>query len=56
MKNIFAVALDDFNHRLLQAIRNADNYRFHLLFSADKMVATPEYPRGEVPSRWQPGS
>jgi len=56
MKNIFAVALGDFSHRLLQTILYTDDCCFHSLLSAGKMVAAPEYPRGEVPSRWQPGS
>ncbi|MDT8444844.1 MAG: ATP-grasp domain-containing protein [Desulfuromonadales bacterium] len=48
MKNIFVVALGDFNRRLLQTIRNADDYRFHSLLPAAKMVAAPEYPMADL--------
>lgn len=47
-KNVFVIALGNFNRRLLQTIRGAANYNFHTLFSPEQMVAAPSYPMAEL--------
>ena len=42
-KNVFVIALGDFNLRLLQTIADADQYHFHCLYSTKEIVAAPEY-------------
>ena len=41
-KNIFVLALDDFNARLLQSIRQVEDYRFHPLLAKEELVAALE--------------
>lgn len=42
-KNVFVMALGDFNRRLLQTIAQADQYDFHSLYRTDEIVAVPKY-------------
>ena len=42
-KNIFVVGLEPFNLRLLQAVRHADDYRFHALLDYGEIVAAPRF-------------
>ena len=43
MKNVFVVGLDDFNHRLLRTIRDAEEIDFHSLLSFDEVVRAEVY-------------
>lgn len=42
-KNIFVVGLEPFNLRLLQAVRHADDYRFHALLDYGEIAAAPRF-------------
>ena len=42
-KNIFVVGLEPFNLRLLQAVRHADDYRFHGLLDYSEIVAARRF-------------
>jgi hypothetical protein len=41
VQNVFVVGLDDFHLRLFTTVRNAERYRFHILFSYDEIVRPP---------------
>ncbi len=44
MKNVFVVGLDPFNHRLLEALPQARDVRFHALLDFDEVRGRNEYP------------
>jgi len=43
-RNIFIIGLDDFHRRLLDNVRNAEQYRFHGLIPYDRIVNPESYP------------
>jgi len=47
-KNIFVVGLDDFHRKLLQTIRNSEQYRFHSLLDYAQVVHPAHYPIDEM--------
>ncbi len=51
MKNIFVMALENFNHRMLKTIKGADNYRFHGLLSYQELVAAKRYDMADLMAR-----
>ncbi len=48
MKNIFVLALDDFNHRLLKTIRGSEEIRFHSLLGYEDVVKACAYPMADL--------
>ena len=42
-KNVFVVGLEPFNLRLLQAVRDADEYRFHGLLDYGEIAAAQRF-------------
>lgn len=48
VKNVFVLGIDDFNLEQLQAIRNADRYRFQALLSFDEVKGGGHYPFDEL--------
>ena len=47
-KNVFVMALDDFNRRELQTIHKAENYNFHSLLDVDDILHVENYPIREM--------
>ena len=37
-RNVFVIGLDDFNRRLLERVRGADDYRFHGLLDVQRVA------------------